>query len=101
MAANEQFCVIVFKDTKKMVTMEEIRNHWPGYGHNSLHGWTPPKRVYNKISHAKTGFSNLPDMLKPHVEIAELIVGDTLVDGAVLMKDQHSRKVGVDYSYYT
>jgi hypothetical protein len=100
MKPNETFCAIVFKDTKKMVTMEEIQKHWPGYGHNDLYGWHPPKRVYNKVSHAKTGFSNIPDKLKPYVEIAELIVGDTIIDGAVLMQDQHSRKVGVDNPSY-
>ena len=46
-------------------------NIWEKYSSKyGVYGWKPPKRLYFKPGHAKTGRSHLPHQIRDKVEIA-------------------------------
>jgi hypothetical protein len=79
---------LVFKDTGEIVTPTSFKEHWKNYGSNSLQGWKPPKKVYYKLCHAKSGFSHIPAEIKSEIVIAEFTSTNIVVDGAELKKVQ-------------
>ena len=89
--ATPLYAIIITK-TRQVVDAATFKEYWKNYGGNSLYGWRKPKKIYTKLHLAKTGFSHIPDDLKPHLSIAEFSFKEILMDGADLQADQESRK---------
>ena len=88
MKATKTLYALVFKESGEILTPDSFKQHWPNYGGNWLQGWRPPKKVYYKIGHAKTGFSHIPDAIKPSIAIAEFSVSKIVQDGEELLAKQ-------------
>jgi hypothetical protein len=74
------------------LSAKSFKDYWPNYGGNHLYGWRPPKKVYFSLGTAKTGFSHIPDEIKPLCGIYRLSIGDEMADGEVLAKEQADRR---------
>jgi hypothetical protein len=83
---------INFKESGEVLTPESFKKYWPKYGSNMLQGWRAPKKIYYKLGQAKTGFSHIPDQLKPHLEISEFAKVKSVIDGGDLMVTQKENK---------
>lgn len=86
----KELFVIVWKESKEILTPDTFKKYWPSYGAggSGLHGWRPPKKVYYKPGLARTGFSHIPDAIKPFVEIAKFTFESVKEDGATLAVKQ-------------
>lgn len=82
--------VIVFKDTKEILTPDSFAKFWKNYGSTGsiLQGWRPPKKIYYSIGQAKSGFAFIPEELKQLTEIARFDYAETIEDGSVLAEKQ-------------
>lgn len=83
---------INFKESGEVLTPESFKKYWPNYGSNSLYGWRAPKKIYYKLGQAKTGFSHIPEQLKPYLEISEFAKVKSVIDGADLMISQKENR---------
>lgn len=83
---------IVFKDTNEILTPDTFKKYWPGYGSNNLYGWRPPKKIYYTIGTARSGFSHIPDKIKPKLAIATFGFVKLIEDGAELYKKQEANR---------
>ena len=86
---------IVIKETKEILDADSIKEYWNNYGDASsrgLYGWIKPKKIYTKLHLAKTGFSHIPEQMKPHLAIATFTFNDFVVDGNKLKEEQKLRR---------
>ncbi len=83
---------IVWKESKEVLSPQSYEKYWPSYGQNSLYGWRPPKKIYFKLGLAKSGFSHIPEQMKPLLEIAKFTFSETVADGNTLMQKQKITK---------
>jgi hypothetical protein len=83
---------LVIKETKEILDPIVFKKYWKNYGTNQLYGWSKPKKIYTKLGHAKTGFSHVPEQLKPHIAIASFAFDQFIIDGDVLQEEQIKRK---------
>lgn len=83
---------IIIKKTKEVLDAATFKEYWKTYGCNGLYGWRKPKKIYTKLHLAKTGFSHIPDEIKPHVAIASFELSEIIMDGEDLDKEQRVRK---------
>ena len=94
MKQTKTLYALIFKDSGEILTPDSFKEHWPNYGGSWLQGWRPPKKVYYKIGHAKSGFSHIPDQIKPSIAIAEFTVSKIIEDGKNLVdKQKKSAKI--------
>lgn len=85
---------LTFKNTGEILTPDNFEKYWKNYGSggSGLRGWRPPKKMYYTEGHAKSGFSHIPDQLKPHINITKFVPDGVVVDGDVLFKKQLEAK---------
>lgn len=86
---------IVIKETKEILDADSFKEYWKNYGDagsRGLYGWRKPKKIYTKLHLAKTGFSHVPEQMKPHLAIATFKFSDFVVDGGELKEEQKIRR---------
>ena len=83
---------IVFKDTGEILTPKVFDKYWPNYGSSGLCGWRPPKKIYYTLGTARSGFSHIPDKIKPKLAIATFGFVKLIEDGAELYKKQEANR---------
>ena len=95
--------VLTFKDTNEILTPASFKAHWPNYGSigSNLQGWRPPKKIYYTLGTAKSGFSHIPDKIKPYIAISEFVWAKDVIDGAKLKDEQKVRKAKKELAYDT
>jgi len=57
----------------EQLNSNSFKKYWKNYGStgSALQGWRPPKKIYSKLGHAKTGICHVPAEIRPKVEIVE------------------------------
>lgn len=83
---------IIIKETKEILTPDVFKKYWPNYGNNCLSGWKPPKKIYETIGRAKSGFAHCPNELKKDLAIAEFVFGSIIENGEGLAVKQEERR---------
>ncbi len=53
----------------EILSAESFKKYCKGYGHNDMHGWRPPKKVYYTKGAAKSGRRYVPKEIQDKVEI--------------------------------
>lgn len=87
--------VIIFTDTREILSPDSFREYWNKYGkNNALHWYGGPKKmkVYRTMAKARAGFAHISDELKPMLSIAKFAYSETLEDGGELQKIQVAHK---------
>jgi hypothetical protein len=86
---------IIFKDTKEVLTPESFKAYWPNYGSSGsgLQGWRPPKKIYYTLGTARSGFSHIPEKLKPKLAIAKFAFTEIVETGAELQERQEANRI--------
>jgi len=85
--------VICWDETQEPLTPASFKKYWPNYGSNSLHGWTPPKKVYYSIGNARRGFAHIPDEIKSKVSIYQTKELEKVQNGSELAEKQKVAKI--------
>ena len=85
---------LVIKETQEIVDAHTFSKYWKNYGEvgSTLSGWRPPKKIYTRLRDAKSGFSHIPQQLKPLVEIAVFTKSGVAIDGKILQQIQDDKR---------
>jgi HD-like signal output (HDOD) protein len=86
---------IVFKESKEILDPKTIKKYWPNYGSagsSGLYGWRPPKKIYDTLGRARTGFAHIPEQIKDQLAIATFTFDEFVEDGDDIKKVQEANR---------